>query len=44
VHVLRVASTLVLPRRVESHYPFGEEKVRTQRTEGRVGGSFELDG
>ena len=31
-HVLRAASTSVLPRTDESHQPFGEEMVQLQRT------------
>jgi hypothetical protein len=44
VLVLRAESTLVLPRTVESPYPFGQETVRGWRTGRRAGGSFELDG
>jgi hypothetical protein len=43
-HVLRVAFAPVLPRTVESDYPFGEEMVQLRRTDERAGGSFELDG
>jgi hypothetical protein len=43
-HVVRATPGNVLPRMVESTYPFGEETVVERRTRGRAGGSFELDG
>lgn len=42
--VLRVTRLAVLPRTVESAYPFGEETVGPCRTGDHAGGSFELDG
>jgi hypothetical protein len=39
-----VAPTPVLPRTVDSDYPFGEDMVQLCRTGERAGGSFELDG